>query len=72
MAFLIDLDLAIDEGRGKASGVHERTGTRAFMAIEALRDKQHSFRHDRESFFWAPILDMYPPKGPGLGISKKE
>ena len=71
-SFLIDLDLAIDEGRGNISGVHERTGTRAFMEIGVLLDEQHSFRHDLESFFWVLFWICIHYKGPGLGISKKE
>ncbi|KAK3312493.1 hypothetical protein B0H66DRAFT_608756 [Apodospora peruviana] len=51
-AFLIDLDLAVRERRGGASGAKGKTGTRAFMAIGALLGEQHSFMHDLESFFW--------------------
>ncbi|KAE8353895.1 hypothetical protein BDV28DRAFT_97792 [Aspergillus coremiiformis] len=51
-AFLIDLDLAIEEQREQSSGARGKTGTRAFMAIGLLLDEQHSFRHDLESFFW--------------------
>ncbi|CRK29157.1 hypothetical protein HYQ45_015072 [Verticillium longisporum] len=51
-SFLIDLDLAIREQRGSASGAKGKTGTRAFMAIGALLGEQHSFMHDLESFFW--------------------
>ncbi|PHH59413.1 hypothetical protein CDD81_3223 [Ophiocordyceps australis] len=52
-AFLIDLDLAIKEQRDGTSGAKGKTGTRAFMAIGALRgDEKHSFMHDLESFFW--------------------
>ncbi|TWU72848.1 hypothetical protein ED733_002636 [Metarhizium rileyi] len=51
-SFLIDLDLAIKEPREAASGVKEKTGTRAFMAIGVLLGEQHSFMHDLESFFW--------------------
>ena len=51
-SFLIDLDLAIEEGRENASGANGRTGTRAFMAIGVLRGRPHSFMHDLESFFW--------------------
>jgi hypothetical protein len=51
-SFLIDLDLAVRERRGGASGAKGKTGTRAFMAIGALLGEQHSFMHDIESFFW--------------------
>jgi hypothetical protein len=51
-SFLIDLDLAIREPRGGASGAKGKTGTRAFMAIGALLGEQHSFMHDLEAFFW--------------------
>jgi hypothetical protein len=49
-AFLIDLDLAINEQREMSSGARGKTGTRAFMAIGVLHDdEQHSFMHDLES-----------------------
>jgi serine/threonine protein kinase len=51
-SFLIDLDLAVREPRGGASGAKGKTGTRAFMAIGALLGEQHSVMHDIESFFW--------------------
>ncbi|KAH8743594.1 hypothetical protein F5883DRAFT_359275, partial [Diaporthe sp. PMI_573] len=51
-SFLIDLDLAVRERRGGASGAKGKTGTRAFMAIGALLGEQHSFMHDLKSFFW--------------------
>jgi Fungal protein kinase len=51
-SFLIDLDLAIKEGRENPSGAPSKTGTRAFMAIGALRGEVHTFMHDLESFFW--------------------
>ncbi|KAF1936442.1 hypothetical protein EJ02DRAFT_506533 [Clathrospora elynae] len=52
-AFLIDLDLAIKEQREQSLGARAKTGTRAFMAIGVLLDdKQHSYMHNLESFFW--------------------
>ena len=51
-SFLIDLDLAIKEDRERPSGVPNKTGTRAFMAIGALYGEKRSFMHDLESFFW--------------------
>ncbi|KAE8372661.1 hypothetical protein BDV26DRAFT_301595 [Aspergillus bertholletiae] len=51
-AFLIDLDLSIENYRERPSGARGKTGTRAFMAIGLLLGEQHSFRHDLESFFW--------------------
>ncbi|POS80445.1 hypothetical protein DHEL01_v201144 [Diaporthe helianthi] len=51
-SFLIDLDLAVRQPRGGASGAKGKTGTRAFMAIGAILGEQHSFMHDLESFFW--------------------
>lgn len=42
-AFLIDLDLAIAEQREATSGAKGKTGTRAFMAIGALLDDEHSY-----------------------------
>ena len=50
-SFLIDLDLAIKENQEKPSGAPSKTGTRAFMAIGALYDEEHSFMHDLKSFF---------------------
>lgn len=50
--FLIDLDLAVDISRLKASGAPGMTGTKVFMAIGALRGDSHTFMHDLESFFW--------------------
>jgi hypothetical protein len=50
--FLIDLDLAIREKRLKKSGALDKTGTKVFMAIGALKGETHSFMHDLESFFW--------------------
>ena len=50
--FLIDLDLAIKDARKQASGAGNKTGTKVFMAIGALKGEQHSFMHDLESFFW--------------------
>ncbi|GKZ54720.1 hypothetical protein AnigIFM49718_010539 [Aspergillus niger] len=51
-AFLIDLDLAIEEHRAQPSGAEGRTWTRAFMSIGLLLGEKHSFMHDLESFFW--------------------
>lgn len=48
---LIDLDLAKVLGSGR-SGARHQTGTMEFMAIEVLRGKDHTYRHDLESFFY--------------------
>ncbi|KAI9783266.1 MAG: hypothetical protein M1839_004106 [Geoglossum umbratile] len=48
---LIDLDLAKELGSGP-SGARHRTGTMEFMAIEVLKGKAHTYRHDLESFFY--------------------
>ncbi|KAI1202726.1 serine/threonine-protein kinase Sgk2 [Nemania serpens] len=48
---LIDLDLAKLLYNG-ATGVRQQTGTMQFMAIEVLRRKGHTYRHDLESFFY--------------------
>ncbi|KAM0271650.1 hypothetical protein ACHAQH_009005 [Verticillium albo-atrum] len=68
-SFLIDLDLAIREQRGGASGAKGKTGTRAFMAIGALLGEQHSFMHDLESFFWVLfwICIHYDANGKDIG-----
>ncbi|KAI0447649.1 serine/threonine-protein kinase Sgk2 [Xylaria telfairii] len=51
---LIDLDMAKQEDQEQA-GAPERTGTLQFMAIEVLRGKNHTYRHDLESFFYVLI-----------------
>jgi serine/threonine protein kinase len=66
-SFLIDLDLAIEEGRENASGAKGRTGTRAFMAIGVLQGERHSFMHDLESFFWVLFWICIHYEGPGQG-----
>jgi serine/threonine protein kinase len=48
---LIDLDLAKELGSGP-SGARHRTGTIEFIAIEVLKGKAHTYRHDLESFFY--------------------
>jgi serine/threonine protein kinase len=48
---LIDLDLAKELDSGP-SGARHRTGTMEFMAIEVLKGKAHTYRHDLESFFY--------------------
>ncbi|UKZ79444.1 hypothetical protein TrVFT333_007199 [Trichoderma virens FT-333] len=70
--FLIDLDLAIKEARTGASGAKRKTGTRAFMAIGALRGVQHSFMHDLESFFWVLYWICIHYDGPGISIGATE
>jgi serine/threonine protein kinase len=52
--WLIDLDLAKERGSGR-SGARCRTGTMEFMAIEVLLNKDHTYRHDLESFFYVLI-----------------
>ncbi|KAI1475699.1 hypothetical protein F4774DRAFT_421343 [Daldinia eschscholtzii] len=47
-----------------ASGAKGKTGTRAFMAIGALRGEQHSFMHDLESFFWVLFWICIHDDGP--------
>ena len=50
--FLIDYDLAMRTSNDRASGAPSKTGTKVFMAIDALLGEPHSFMHDLESFFW--------------------
>lgn len=50
---LIDLDLAKEIGT--RSGARRQTGTMEFMAIEVLRNVDHTYRHDLESFFYVLI-----------------
>ena len=66
-AFLIDLDLAVRGQREGASGAKGKTGTRAFMAIGALLDDEHSFMHDLESFFWVLFWICIHYNGPDDG-----
>ncbi|CAI6091430.1 unnamed protein product [Clonostachys chloroleuca] len=66
-AFLIDLDLAVRGQREGASGAKGKTGTRAFMAIGALLDDEHSFMHDLESFFWVLFWICIHYNGPDGG-----
>lgn len=60
--FVIDLDLAIAISATEPSGAPHRTGTTEFMAIDVLRAKRHTFRHDLESFFYVflRICVTYP------------
>ena len=51
---LIDLDLAIQVDGGR-TGARQKTGTMEFMAIEVLREFDHTYRHDLESFFYVLI-----------------
>lgn len=73
-AFLIDLDLANKESREAVSGAKDKTRTRAFMAIGALLDEQHSFTHDLESFFWVLfwICIHYDDQGKNVGPTEFE
>lgn len=48
---LIDLDLAKVRESGP-SGARHQTGTMQFMAVEVLREVDHTYRHDLESFFY--------------------
>ncbi|KAK6859033.1 hypothetical protein PG995_004886 [Apiospora arundinis] len=71
-AFVIDLDLAIEEQRVVASGAKGKTGTRAFMAIGALWGEKHSFMHDLESFFWVLFWLCIHYDGPGKSTAPTE
>ncbi|OJD18450.1 hypothetical protein AJ78_01506 [Emergomyces pasteurianus Ep9510] len=51
---LIDLDLAKELCSG-GTGARHQTGTMEFMAIEVLRNIDHTYRHDLESFFYVLI-----------------
>ncbi|KAL7784943.1 hypothetical protein V8C37DRAFT_394987 [Trichoderma ceciliae] len=69
--FLIDLDLAVKIERTENSGAKEKTGTRAFMAIEVLFGKKHSFMHDLESFFWVLFWICVHYDGPNKACKPK-
>ncbi|KAB8069840.1 hypothetical protein BDV29DRAFT_182013 [Aspergillus leporis] len=71
-AFLIDLDLAIQEQRERPSGARGKTGTRAFMAIGLLLGEQHSFRHDLESFFWVLFWICIHYDGPNKEVGQTD
>ncbi|KAH7112031.1 hypothetical protein EDB81DRAFT_671014, partial [Dactylonectria macrodidyma] len=64
--FLVDLDLAIKEQREGTSEARVRPA-RAFMAIGALLDEQHSFMHNLGSFFWVLFWICIPSNGPDQG-----
>ncbi|KAL2890694.1 serine/threonine-protein kinase Sgk2 [Ceratocystis lukuohia] len=67
---LIDLDLAkvLDS---EPSGARHRTGTMQFIAIEVLRKKDHTYRHDLESFFYV-LLWMCAHQAWSNGFAGKE
>ncbi|QUC23788.1 uncharacterized protein UV8b_08029 [Ustilaginoidea virens] len=68
-SFLIDLDVAVEEKREKASGARAKTGTWPFLAIGILYGtEQHSFMHDLESFFWVLFWICIHYDGPGNSI----
>ncbi|KAL1971575.1 hypothetical protein VTN31DRAFT_2196 [Thermomyces dupontii] len=54
VGMLIDLDLAKELGTQR-SGARCRTGTMEFMAIDVLLNRDHTYRHDLESFFYVLI-----------------
>lgn len=49
--FLIDLDLSIEIAAGPARP-GEIMGTKAFMAIDVMKRRQHTYRQDLESFLY--------------------
>ncbi|KAI6372627.1 hypothetical protein MCOR31_003618 [Pyricularia oryzae] len=66
--FLIDLDFGVPEPRAAgASGIKDKAGTRAFMAIGALLGEQHTFMHNLESFFWVLFWIYVHYNGPNTG-----
>nr|KMM68958.1 hypothetical protein CPAG_05281 [Coccidioides posadasii RMSCC 3488] len=66
-SFLIDLDLAIRVECDSFSRAQDKTGTRAFMAIDVLYGEMHSFMHNLESFFWFLFWVCIHYNGPGKG-----
>ncbi|KAI0966304.1 FunK1 protein kinase [Xylaria arbuscula] len=72
---LIDLDTVIKLPKRPETDA-KKTGTRPFMAIGALREESHTYRHDLESFLYVflwiiysdmahdfqEILECFPPK----------
>ncbi|KAF2453067.1 hypothetical protein BDY21DRAFT_388293 [Lineolata rhizophorae] len=70
-AIVIDLDLGKELDRAP-SGARHRTGTMEFMAIEVLRGKQHTYRHDVESFFYVIVWVIISHRpGGSQGLSKE-
>jgi hypothetical protein len=61
-----DFDMAMDL-EGKSTGVKDRTGTIAFMAISKLGHEPvvHRPVHDCESIFWLCALDLLARTGTG-------
>ncbi|GAM86205.1 hypothetical protein ANO11243_042170 [Dothideomycetidae sp. 11243] len=57
---LIDLDVALPIDKGPRTP-HEVTGTQPFMAVDILKERPRTYRHDLESFFyvllWVLIAD---------------
>jgi hypothetical protein len=56
--FLINLALAVEVDREKASGAPSKTGTKVFMVICAPYGEDHNSMHDLESFFPGVILGL--------------
>jgi len=50
--FLINLNLAIKTNRKNTSRALSKTRTKVFIVISALYNKDHSFIHNLELFFW--------------------
>ncbi|TWU79100.1 hypothetical protein ED733_008727 [Metarhizium rileyi] len=67
---LIDLDLAKVQD-GSPSGARHQTGTIQFMAIQVLRNADHTYRHDLESFFYV-LLWMCALQSWNHGFGGKE
>ncbi|TGZ81933.1 hypothetical protein EX30DRAFT_371135 [Ascodesmis nigricans] len=58
--FLIDLDLAVQAGRKKASAAPDRTGTYEFLSLDLLKAKPgHYFHDDLQSFYFVLIWLAY-------------
>jgi serine/threonine protein kinase len=54
---LIDLDLAKEVHSGR-SGARHQTGTMEFMAIDVLRQADHTYRHDSKIVFLRTYMDL--------------
>lgn len=66
---LIDLDMAKVRDSGPSGAPHQ-IGTMQFMAIEVLRNIDHTYRHDLESFFYV-LLWMCARQSWSNGFSGK-
>ena len=66
---LIDMDLAEELDKAR-SGARRGTSTTEFMAILVLSNKDHTYRHDIESFFYVLLWQCAAGTGSLSAIQK--